>query len=43
MWYESRIYANGQQNLFSSEHDTGGETLAVTFLTEEKRQNDGER
>ena len=36
-WYESRIYADCHQKLFSSEHDTGGKILLVTFLAEKER------
>ena len=32
----SRIYTDCQQNLFSSEHDTGARILLVTFLTQQK-------
>ena len=42
-WYDSRIYTDCQQNFFSSEHDTGGKILLVTFLEEQKKEYDTQR
>ena len=40
--YQSRIYVDCQQKLFSSEDDSGGRILQVTFLKEQKREYDAE-
>ena len=42
-WYGSRIYADCQQNVLSSEHDTGGRILLVTFLAEQNREYNARR
>ena len=39
-WHWSRIYADFQQKLFSSEHNTARRILLVTFLEEQKRDYD---
>ena len=38
-WYGSWIYADCQQNVLSSEHDTGRRIFLVTFLAEQKRES----
>ena len=42
-WYGSRIYADRQQNVVSSEHDTNERILLVTFLAEQKREYNAQR
>ena len=39
----SRIYADCQQKLFSSQRDPGRRILQVTFLAEQKRGYDAQR
>ena len=41
-WYQSRTYVDCLQKLFSSEDDSGGRILQVTFLKEQKREYDAE-
>ena len=42
-WYGSRISAYCQQNLLSLKHDTSGRFLLVTFLKEQKGEDDMQR
>ena len=42
-WYGSRIYANCQQKLLFTRHDTSGRFLLVTFLEMQKREDGTQR
>ena len=42
-WFRSQIFADCQQKVLFTKHDTNGRFLLVTFLEKQKREDDTQR